>query len=107
MTDTRQPAERDVALDPRPAFTLIHVLWLSTAGGLAAMTYAVARDMSMVARVAATLSVLIVAMAVLHVLVGFIVMAVVIPRLEPGSYWSREVGSYMATVFPTGFEPRP
>lgn len=100
MTDTHEPAEPDVPPRSRPALTLIHVLWFSTAAGCPVMAYSIARDASILARVVITIGALILGLVVTQILVFLIVVFVVIPRLEPGSYWSREVGSYMATCFP-------
>ena len=100
MTDTHEPAESAVPPRARPALTLIHVLWLTTAGGCAVMAYSMARDTSMLVRVVVTIGALILGLVVMQLLVAFIVIYVVIPRLEPGSCWSREVGSYMATMSP-------
>ena len=100
MTDTQEPAEPDVPPRSRPALTLIHVLWLTTAGGCAVMAYSMARDAGMLVRVLVTIGALVLGLVVVQFLVFLVVVFVVIPRLEPGSYWSREVGSYMATCFP-------
>jgi hypothetical protein len=64
------------------------------------MAYQLARDTSMPVRVLITNGALIVGLAVTHILVVFIVIFVIIPRLKPGSSWSREVASYMATNTP-------
>jgi hypothetical protein len=64
------------------------------------MVYLALHHVGMSARIIVTIVSLGVALVATHLLVVFIVTAVVIPRLKPDSLWSREVDSYMASVFP-------
>jgi cell division protein FtsX len=54
----------------------------------------------MAVRVLITIATFLLTFVALHLLTVFIVTWLVIPRLRPGSQWSREVDAYMATIFP-------
>ena|SRR5688572_8642970 len=88
------------ALTSRPALTLIHVLWFAVAVGLTLIVYLLLRDVAFIVRVIATIVAFGLAFIATHLATVFIVTAWIIPRVEPGSYWEREVDSYMASVFP-------
>jgi hypothetical protein len=84
----------------RPALTLIHVLWLASAGGATAIAFAMLRSATWPVRITVTALAFALAIVITHIICVFIVTAVVIPRLGPNSPWRREVDSYMASVFP-------
>jgi hypothetical protein len=84
----------------RPAFTLVHVLWVATAGGLTFLVYSLTLHFTPLGRICISVAAFVVAVIATHLVTVLIVTAVVIPRLTPGSYWSREIDSYMASVVP-------
>jgi len=80
------------------SITLFHVLWLVVSIGIACFVYA-SLDARPMIRIVVALAALPVALALTHVAMVYIVTAWVIPRLKANSYWSREVDTYMASVF--------
>jgi hypothetical protein len=102
MTERREPTRPSATPSggSQLAFTLIHVWWFTAAVGEAAIVFLTLRKLGMPVRIVITILAFILAIAITHLLVVFIVTAIVIPRLRPGSAWSREVDSYMASVFP-------
>lgn len=84
----------------KPAITFFHVIWLAASAASAGIVFVTYRDASLLVQLLVTGAAFVVATLVTHVLILFIVTALVIPRLEPGSYWKREVDGYMAFWFP-------
>lgn len=83
-----------------PRLTFFHVLWLVLGGGVASFVFFVARGPNMVVRLLIAGAALLVALALTHLVIVYIVTAWVLPRLKSQSYWSGEVDSYMASLFP-------
>ena len=102
MAEEPEPSIASEGASPsaRPAFTLIHVLWLATAGGATGMVFALLRHTPLPLRITLTVVAFLLAVGITHIICVFIVMSLVIPRLGPNSPWRRDVDSYMASVFP-------
>lgn len=83
-----------------PMFTVFHLTWLTLAAAAAAEVFIGTTSSATFVRVLVAAVAFVVALPAVHLLMVIIVTWLVIPRLAPGSYWSREVDSYMASVFP-------
>lgn len=81
------------------SITIFHIIWLTATAGVACFVFSVV-DGRLITRIVVALGAAVVALILLHVVIVYIVAALLIPRMKAGSYWSREVDSYMASVFP-------
>ena len=83
-----------------PRLTFFHVLWLTLALSAAFATFFELRHAAWLLRWGAALGALIGGLFVAHLLVSFLVIYVVIPRVERGSMWEYEVDCDMRSVLP-------
>ena len=102
MSDGLEPrsSPTNENLAARPALTIFHVFWFAAAISLAALAYVSLREVAFIVRLIATIVAFGLAVVATHLAIAFTVTTWVIPRVVPGSYWEREVNSYMTSVFP-------